>query len=204
MYKGERFNSWSHLLGTVAAIVGLVLLVSVAARAGDPLRIVSVAVYGTSLVLLYLASTLYHAFRGRAKAIFRKLDHVAIYLLIAGTYTPMALVTLGGRWGWTIFGVNWALALFGIAMEFAPRNERRILSQVLYLVMGWLALIAFGPLMAAMDPAGIRWLIAGGAAYTAGIVFYLLRRLPWSHEVFHVLVMAGSVCHFLVIFLYVR
>lgn len=204
MYRGERFNSISHLVGAVLALAALVLLVVAASRAGDPWRIVSFSVYGATLVSLYLASTLYHSFRGRAKAVFQRLDHVAIYLLIAGTYTPFALVTLRGAWGWTLFGVNWGLAIVGIVAEFVPRNRWRWISSVLYLVMGWLALVAFGPLVRALAPAGLAWLVAGGVVYTLGFVAYAWKSLPRHHEIWHVLVLGGSGCHFVALLLYVR
>ncbi len=199
MYKGERFNSISHLVGAALAIAGLVVLVVSARREGGAARITACAVYGACLVFLYLASTLYHSFRGRAKDVFQKLDHVAIYLLIAGTYTPIALVTLSGAWGWSLFGVNWGLAAVGAVSEFLPFNRTRILSHVLYVVMGWLALVAIRPILHAMEPAGIAWLVAGGIAYTGGIAFYAWKRLPRNHEIWHLCVMAGSLCHFVAI-----
>ena len=203
MYPGERFNSISHLVGAVLALVGLALLVVVASRAGDPWRIVSFSVYGATLVALYVTSTLYHGFRGKAKAVFRKLDHAAIYLLIAGTYTPVALVTLRGAWGWTLFGVNWALAVVGIASEFVAPGRRRI-AYVLYPVMGWLVIVALGPLVRALGPAGLAWLVAGGVVYTLGFVAYAWKSLPRHHELWHVLVLGGSACHFVALLLYVR
>ena len=203
MYPGERFNSISHLVGTVLALVALVLLVAAASRAGDPWRIVSFSVYGATLVSLYLTSTLYHGFRGKAKAVFRKLDHAAIYLLIAGTYTPFALVTLRGAWGWTLFGVNWGLAVVGIACEFVAPG-RRWVAYVLYPVMGWLVVVALGPLVRALGPAGLAWLAAGGVVYTLGFAAYAWRSLPRHHELWHVLVLGGSACHFVALLLYVR
>jgi hemolysin III len=202
MVKGERFNSISHLIGAVLASVGLVVLVVSARGRGDVERVVSCAVYGSSLVLLYVCSTLYHSFHGGAKAVFKKLDHVSIYLLIAGTYTPVALVTLSGAWGWSIFGVNWGLAAVGAVSEFLPFNRRRILSYVLYVVMGWLALVAVGPIARTMETAGIAWLLAGGVFYTGGIVVYGWKSLPRNHELWHVCVMAGSLCHFVAILRY--
>ena len=137
MYHGERLNAWTHLVGTMLSISGASVLITLAALMGDPWKIVSVSIFGATLILLYSASTLYHSLRGRAKTILRKLDHLSIYLLIAGTYTPFCLVTLRGVWGWTLFGIVWGLALIGMAQEFRPRSEARILSLVIYAVMGW-------------------------------------------------------------------
>jgi hemolysin III len=204
MYHGERLNSLSHLLGTVLAAAGLALLVVLAARQGDPWKIVSFSLYGTTLFLLYLVSTLYHSLRGRAKALFQRLDHLAIYLLIAGTYTPFMLVTLRGVWGWSLFGVVWGLALTGMALEYLPRKGARILPVVIYLLMGWLALIALGPLLAALPFMGLVWLFGGGLFYTLGVLFYALdTRLRHGHGIWHLFVLAGSVSHYFAILFYV-
>jgi hemolysin III len=166
---------------------------------------VALAVYGATLFLLYLFSTLYHSLRGRAKAVFRVLDHHAIYLLIAGTYTPFTLLTLKGPTGWWLFAGVWGLAVAGIVQDSLPgRERRRILSILTYLAMGWLVLFALGPLIAALPRAGFAWLLAGGLCYTIGVAFYLLSpRWPWSHGVWHLFVLAGSLCHYFVIALYV-
>jgi hemolysin III len=204
VYYGERFNGVTHLLGTVLAVAGLVVLVVFASLQGDPWRITSVSIYGATLVILYLGSTLYHSLRGRAKQVLQKIDHAAIYLLIAGTYTPFALVTLRGPWGWTLFGLVWGLALLGIAQELVLARGRRILSLVIYVLMGWLVLIAFGPLLRALPGAGVAWLVVGGLLYTGGIVFYALdKRLTHAHGIWHLFVMAGSACHFIAVLLYV-
>ncbi|MEN9659765.1 MAG: hypothetical protein RL571_3230 [Pseudomonadota bacterium] len=204
MYQGERFNSWSHLIGAALAISGLILLVTFAAMTGDPWKIVSVAVYGCTLVLLYVISTLYHSLKGRAKAVFQRLDHCAIYLLIAGSYTPFALVTLRGPFGWTIFGVNWALAIIGIVQENILGKRTRALSLVIYVVMGWLIMFAIKPLAAALPAAGMTWLAAGGVVYTVGIVFYVLdTRIPHGHGIWHLFVLGGSLCQFISILFYV-
>ena len=155
MYQGERFNSITHLVGAVLALVGLIVLVVQAALHGGALRIVSASVYGASLLILYTSSTLYHSVRGAAKRVFRQLDHVAIYLLIAGTYTPFTLVVLGGRLGWWLFGAVWALALVGILQEFRKAKGQRILSLVIYLGMGWVGVLAFRPLAGALGTAGL-------------------------------------------------
>jgi hemolysin III len=205
VYHGERLNSYSHLLGALAAAAGLVVLVVLAAERGDPWRIVSFSIYGASLLLLYLFSALYHSLRGRAKSILQKFDHHAIYLLIAGTYTPFTLVTLRGAWGWSLFGAVWGLAALGIVVDsLHGRGARRILPVVIYVVMGWLALIALKPLVAALPRAGFAWLLAGGLFYTVGIVFYVLdARLRHAHGIWHLFVLAGSICHYLAILLYV-
>ncbi|MDD4880859.1 MAG: hemolysin III family protein, partial [Gallionellaceae bacterium] len=160
MYHGERFNAYSHLAGAVLALVGSVALIVLASLDGDPTKVVSVSIYGLTLVLLYSFSTLYHSLRRRAKDILRKLDHFSIYLLIAGTYTPFCLVTLRGPWGWSLFGVVWGLAVLGILQELRPANGARILSVVIYVVMGWVVLVAIAPLLRALGPAGFTWLAA--------------------------------------------
>lgn len=204
MYKGEKFNSISHIIGAVAAAAGLVALVVLAARQGDPWKIVSFSIYGTTLLLLYTFSTLYHSLRGKAKRIFRKLDHHSIYLLIAGTYTPFTLVTLRGAWGWSLFGIIWSLAAFGIALESMPRKGPRILPVVIYLVMGWLCLIALEPLLQTLPENGFAWLLAGGIFYTVGVAFYALDdRVPHFHGIWHLFVLAGSISHYVTIFFYV-
>lgn len=204
MYHGERFNSLSHLLGTVLAAAGLALLVVLAARQGDPWKIVSFSLYGTTLFLLYLFSTLYHSLRGRAKALFQRLDHLAIYLLIAGTYTPFMLVTLRGVWGWWLFGVVWALALTGMALEYRPRKGARLLSMAIYLLMGWLVLVALGPLLEALPLMGVAWLFSGGLCYTLGVLFYALdTRLRHGHGIWHLFVLAGSASHYIAILFFV-
>lgn len=204
MYHGERFNSISHLAGAAAALAGTVVLIVMAARLGDPWKIVSFSIYGAMLVALYVFSTLYHSLRGRAKDILRKFDHCSIYLLIAGSYTPFALVPLRGPWGWSLLGVIWGLALLGIAQEIWLARGARVLSVLLYLLMGWLALVAVWPLWVALSPGGFGLLLAGGALYTAGIVFYALdRRVRHGHGVWHLFVMGGSACHFLAVLLHV-
>jgi hemolysin III len=204
MYPGERFNSISHLIGAVAALAGLIVVVVIAAQQGDLWKIISFSIYGTTLFLLYTISTLYHSLRGRAKQIFRKLDHLSIYLLIAGTYTPFTLVTLRGVWGWSLFGVIWGLALIGMALEALPQKGNRILSIVVYVLMGWLVLVALKPLLEALPLAGFSGLLLGGIFYTGGIVFYLFdEKVRHFHGIWHLFVLAGSVSHYLTILLYV-
>jgi len=204
MYYGEKFNAVTHLVGAVAALPGAIMLVVLAAMGGDPWKVVGVAIYGVTLVLLYSFSGLYHSLRGRAKNILRELDHQSIYLLIAGSYTPFCLVTLRGPWGWSLFGTVWGLAALGSLQELRPRNEARVLSVVIYLLMGWVALVAVVPLLQALGPAGLAWLAAGGLFYTVGIVFYALdTRLAHAHGVWHLFVIAGSATHYYAILRYV-
>ena len=200
----EKFNSITHLVGALLAIAGTVVLIVLAALKGDPWKIVSVSIYGATLILLYSFSTLYHSSRGRAKNILRELDHHGIYLLIAGSYTPFCLVTLRGPWGWSLFGVVWGLALLGILQEFRPVNGERILSVVIYVLMGWLILIALIPLHHALGRAGFAWLAAGGLFYTVGIIFYALdTRITHAHGIWHLFVMAGSAAQYVAIIRYV-
>ncbi len=204
MYHGERLNAWTHLVGTMLSISGASILITLAAMMGDPWKIVSVSIFGATLVLLYSASTLYHSVRGRAKAILRKLDHLSIYLLIAGTYTPFCLVTLRGVWGWTLFGIVWGLALIGMLQEIRPRSEARILSLVIYAVMGWVIIIAIGPLLDHLETTGLVLLATGGLLYTGGIVFYAFDdRFRHWHGIWHLFVIGGSLLHYLAIALYV-
>ncbi|MCF6757777.1 hemolysin III family protein [Pseudomonas balearica] len=204
MYHGERFNAWTHLVGALLACLGAIWLLVLAALDGSPLKIVSVAIYGLSLILLYSISTLYHSLRGRAKVVMRKLDHLSIYLLIAGSYTPFCLVTLAGAWGWTLFGIVWGLAVIGMLQEIKPRSEARVLSLVIYAVMGWIVLVAVKPLFAALGGAGFAWLLAGGICYTVGIVFFVFDdRFRHWHGIWHIFVMVGSLLHFIAILFYV-
>ena len=204
MYYGERFNAWSHLVGTLLSLFGAGVLTAMAVAKGDPWRIVSVSVFCATLVLLYGASTLYHSLRGRAKDILRKLDHLSIYLLIAGTYTPFCLITLRGPWGWSLFGVVWALAIIGMLQEIKPRSEARLMSLVIYAVMGWVIVVAVRPLLDHLAIAGFVWLAVGGALYTVGIVFYAFdSRFRHWHGIWHLFVIGGSLAHYLAIALYV-
>lgn len=204
MYYGEKFNAITHLVGAVLAVAGTVALIVLASLQGDPWKIASVSIYGASLVLLYGFSTLYHSLRGRAKDILRELDHDSIYLLIAGSYTPFCLVTLRGPWGWSLFGVVWGLAVLGILQELWLKNSARVLSLVIYVVMGWVALVALVQLVHVLGPAGFAWLLAGGLFYTIGIVFYVIdKRYTHAHGIWHLFVLAGSAAHYIAILLYV-
>jgi hemolysin III len=204
MYHGEKFNAMTHLAGALLALAGAVVLIVVAAQEGDPWKVVSVSLYGATLVLLYSFSTLYHSLRGRAKDVLRELDHHSIYLLIAGSYTPFCLVTLRGPWGWSLLGVVWGLAVLGSLQELWLKNSARILSVLIYIVMGWVALVALVQLLHALGPTGFAWLLAGGLFYTIGIVFYVIdTRLKHAHGIWHLFVLAGSASHYVAILKYV-
>jgi hemolysin III len=200
----ELANIVSHGLGALLGIAASIMLVVGAVGAGDSLRVVAFAVYGASLVMLYGASTCYHAARDtKLKRRLRVVDHAAIFLLIAGTYTPVALVSLGGMWGWSLFGVVWSLAVVGIVSKLFFVGNNKKLTAAIYIVMGWLGVIAAKPLYAALPGAAIGWLLAGGLAYTSGTVFYAWKRLPFNHAIWHLFVLAGSGCHFVCMFVYV-
>ncbi|MEM7194751.1 MAG: hemolysin III family protein [Pseudomonadota bacterium] len=200
MVRGERFNSISHLVAAAMALAGASVLITIAAINGDPTRLVSVSIYGASVFLLFLFSTLYHSLVGKAKRIFKKLDHLAIYLMIAGTYTPFALVAIQGSIGWWLFGAIWGMAAAGVAVEFLPLKGPRIIPIALYLAMGWACLFTFDAIVAGLPASGLYWLIAGGVIYTIGVVFYVLDHwVPWCHEIWHLFVIAGGICHFVAI-----
>ncbi|MBI2081101.1 MAG: hemolysin III family protein, partial [candidate division NC10 bacterium] len=196
-------NSVSHGLGLVAALAAAPFLVGDAVRWGGTGAIVGASVFAATMVLLYLASTLYHALPGsRAKRVFQAVDHGAIFLLIAGTYTPFTLGVLRGSWGWTLFGLVWGLAAVGIALKAVGRLRHPILSTLLYVGMGWLILIAIRPLWLRVPTAGLLWLLAGGVAYTAGLAFFAARGVRYSHLVWHLFVLAGTACHFFAVLWY--
>jgi len=204
MYHGERFNGYTHLAGAMLAVAGAVVLIVLGAQQADAWKVVSFSIYGATLITLYSSSTLYHSTRGRAKDVFRKLDHAAIYLLIAGTYTPFTLVTLGGGWGWSLFGVIWGLAIFGIVQELTLAGKKRMLSLYLYLGMGWVAVIGVVPLIDALSWAGFLWVIAGGVVYTVGTVFYFYdKKFKHWHGIWHLFVLGGSVIHYVAIYRFV-
>ncbi len=193
----ELAHSVIHGLGIVLSIVGLVVLVALAALRGDAMHVVTCAVYGTTLILLYVASTLYHSIPlPRAKRVLRVLDHCAIYLLIAGTYTPFALVNLRGAGGWGLFTAVWSLAVAGVIFKSLATGKARILSVVLYLLLGWCVIWVIAPLSRALPPRGLELLFAGGLAYTIGVIFYAWKKLPYHHAIWHVFVLAGSILHF--------
>jgi hemolysin III len=201
--REETANVATHAAGLVASIVGVVVLVYLGVARGEILHVASAGLYGATLVALYAASTLYHAFREPGvKRVLRVLDHCAIYLLIAGTYTPFVLVGLGGGWGWALFCVIWAMAAAGIVFKVFATGRFAVASTAAYVAMGWLGVVAIGPLVRSLPGAALAWLLAGGVAYTAGTFFYH-RKIPYSHALWHVFVLAGSVCHFVAIGLYV-
>lgn len=193
-----------HGIGILLSIAGLATLVAFASLYADARAIVASAVFGTSLILCYTASTLYHSIPGvPAKRVLRTLDHIAIFLLIAGTYTPFTLIALPGAWGWSLFATVWTLALMGSALELGLLKKYRKLAVLMYVGMGWVGVIAFKPLLAHLQTGGMVLLLAGGAAYTLGVPFYLGRRIPYHHSIWHFFVLTGSVLHFLAVLLYV-
>lgn len=200
----EWFNSVTHLIGAIAAVIGTAVLIAVAFRDGDPWKIAGFSIYGLSLVLLYSSSTLYHTVQGRWKRIFQKMDHLAIYILIAGSYTPFLLVPLRDSVGWPVFAMVWTLAAAGMLIEFLPGDKKRIIPLILYLGMGWLAISISGPMLDSLSPAGFAWVVTGGLLYTGGVVFYALdHRHRYAHGVWHLFVLAGSASHYFAVIGYV-
>jgi hemolysin III len=200
----ELANSLTHGVGAILAIGGLTWLVTLAALRGDAWHIVACSIYGAAMVVLYTASTLYHAIPSpRAKRVLQVIDHSAIYLLIAGTYTPFTLISLRGPWGWSLFGTVWGLAVTGIVLEIATARRWPAISIALYIAMGWVVVVATRPLVRALEPAGLALLVAGGIAYTGGLAFYGWKRLPYGHAVWHLFVLAGTALHFAAIRMYV-
>ncbi|MCB2155220.1 hemolysin III family protein [bacterium] len=202
--REEIANSITHGIGVFLSIAGLATLVTLASLGGDPWRIVSFSIYGATLVVLYLCSTLYHSFKApRVKAVFRVLDHISIFLLIAGSYTPFVLVELRGPWGWSIFGVVWGLALVGVILKVFHTGRYEAVSITIYILMGWLIVIALKPLLAAVPVGCFVWMLVGGLAYTLGVIFYAMERIPYGHAIWHLFVLIGSVTHFVAIAVYV-
>jgi hemolysin III len=193
----EIANSVTHGVGLLLSLAAFAFLVVTAAATGDPWRVTAASVYGATLILLYATSTLYHALPGRrVKAVFQRFDHAAIYLLIAGTYTPFVLVPLRGAWGWSLFAVVWGFAVLGVALKSIFGIRLAVLSTVVYVVMGWLVVVAAGPLAARLPSAGLQWLVAGGVLYTLGVAFFAWDRIRYLHAVWHLFVLAGSAAHF--------
>ena len=202
--REELANSLTHGVGALLAVGGLAWLVTLAAIRGDAWHVVACSVYGAAMVVLYTASTLYHAIPApRVKRALRVFDHASIYLLIAGTYTPLTLISLRGPWGWSLFGTVWGLAVVGIVLAIAFPGRWRALSVALYVAMGWAVVVATGPLLAALPTGGLVLMLLGGLAYTGGLGFYAWRRLPYGHAVWHLFVLAGSALHFAAVLLYV-
>lgn len=201
--REEVANAVSHGVGGALALAGIPVLVVAAVQRGSAADVVGAAVFGATMALLYLASTLYHAVRSEDKKRWlRKLDHSAIFLLIAGTYTPFTLSVLGGAWGWSLFGVVWGLAAAGIALKWTAGVRWPRLSTAIYIAMGWLVVLAIRPLVAALPAPGIALLVAGGLAYTGGVAFYAAPRMPYAHFVWHLFVLAGTGLHFFAVLLY--
>ncbi len=200
----EIANSITHGIGMVLAIAALVILTAFAGIYGNAWHIISVSIYGTTLVLLYTASTLYHSIQHpRTKSILQVLDHSAIYLLIAGTYTPFTLVSLRGPWGWWLFGVIWGFAVLGLVFQLSPMRRWSAVSLCLYIGMGWVVVVAIKPLIISVAFGGIVFLVLGGLAYTAGVLFYCWEKLKYHHAIWHLFVLAGSILHFFAVLFYV-
>lgn len=199
----EQLNAWTHGIGAALGIAALVLLV-VYSDTTKPWSLFSVIVYGISIIILFLASTFYHAVKGeKRKHYFRIVDHVSIYLLIAGTYTPVLVISLADSLGWTLFWTVWGIAAFGVILKLFFTGKFEIFSTLLYLVMGWLIIFDFSNLSEALGPNGILWLFAGGLSYTVGIIFYAIHKVPYFHVIWHLFVLGGAICHFFMIFLHV-
>jgi hemolysin III len=200
----ELANALSHGLGAALGVVATVVLVLVASAQADPYRIVAASIYGATLIALFGASTAYHSFRSpRLKAALQILDHAAIYLLIAGTYTPFTLVTLRGPWGFTLLSIVWAMALVGILFKLVVGTRWERLSTALYIVMGWIGVVAAGPLIERLDPRALAWLVGGGLTYTLGVLFFVRDHRPFHHALWHLFVLGGAACHFLAVVVYV-
>ncbi|MCU7851407.1 MAG: hemolysin III family protein [Candidatus Thiodiazotropha sp. (ex Monitilora ramsayi)] len=200
----EIAHAVSHGVGILLSIAGLTVLVAFSSLYGDAWHITSSSIYGATLVLLYTASTLYHGIpESKGKQVLQRLDHAAIFLLIAGTYTPFTLVNLRGGWGWTLFGLVWGVAIVGIVLEVAIKKRIKWLSISLYLGLGWVVLIAIKPLLDSVATGGLILLLAGGLFYSLGVIFYVWKRLAYHHAVWHLFVLAGSVLHFFAVFFYV-
>lgn len=202
--KDELANTVTHGFGLLLATLGTVVLVVLVSLHGSARHIVTCSIYSGTLVFMYAASTAYHSVDGvRLKHVLRIIDHSAIYLLIAGTYTPFTLVTIRGGWGWTLFGLVWGLTVVGIVWKAIFIRRFAIVSGVIYVVMGWMVVIAAKPLLERVPPGALAWLVAGGIAYTAGLVFFASKRIPHHHAIWHVFVLAGSICHYIAVLFYV-
>jgi hemolysin III len=200
----ERINILSHASGLLLSMVAIVLLLVRASNYGNAWHILSVAIFGASLIALYAASTTYHsATRPELRARLRVIDHATIYILIAGTYTPFTLITLSGPVGWTIFSISWGLAVSGIVLKLFFTGRFNLVSTLMYIFMGWIIVFAVKPLVASLPAEGLYWLIAGGLSYTIGAIVYSIKKVPLNHAIFHLFVLGGSVCHFVAVYFYV-
>lgn len=202
MYKGEKINSISHLVGASLSLIGWVLLIIFSSLTGDPWKIVSCTIYGFCLFILYLSSTLYHSLQGKAKSVFQIFDHISIYLLIAGSYTPLTLVTLRGTMGWIIFGLVWGVTIIGIIFKAIWTGKFDTLSTAFYVLAGWTILLDISELYKVFPRHGFYWIFSGGVLYTVGALFYLKESIPRNHEIWHFFVLAASICHYIAIFFY--
>ena len=200
----EKINIVSHVVGLVLSVVALVLMVVRASLYGNAWHIVSVSIFGASLILLYAASAFYHGAKdSTVRSRLRVFDHATIYVLIAGTYTPFTLVTLNGPVGWTIFGVSWAMAVAGVVLKLFYTGRYNVLSTLMYVFMGWIIMFAIKPLVNSLPTEGLYWLVAGGVAYTTGAIIYSIKQIRFNHAIFHVFVLLGSFCHFVTVYCYV-
>lgn len=200
----EWANSLTHGLGLVLAILGTVIMLWLTVPSENAWKIVSAAIYGSTLIFMFLASTLYHSFQPDSiRRILRQVDHLAILYLIAGSYTPFTLVTLNGVWGWSIFGVVWGLTVIGTILQLSPARHIKALMVTLYLLMGWTVLFAIKPLMVNLAAGGLGLLVSGGLAYSFGVIFYANKRIPFNHAIWHLFVLAGAICHFFAVLFYV-
>ena len=200
----EKTNIISHAIGLVLSIVALVLLVIRASLYGQALHVVSAAIFGISLIVLYAASTFYHSAKDpKIRTRLRIFDHATIYVLIAGTYTPLTLITLTGTTGWVIFGISWAMAVTGITLKLFFTGRFNVLSTLMYVFMGWIIVFAITPLINNLSTEGLFWLFAGGVAYTTGAIIYGIKKIGFNHAIFHMFVLLGSFCHFVSVYFYV-
>ena len=199
----EQLNAWTHGIGAALGIAALILLITYT-DSTQPWSLFGVIVYGLSIIILFLASTFYHAVKGeKRKHYFRIIDHISIYLLIAGTYTPVLLIVLTDSLGWLLFWIVWGIAIFGVVLKLFFTGKLELFSTLLYLVMGWLIVFDYTNVAEALGTNGVFWLFSGGLFYTVGIVFYAIEKIPYNHVIWHLFVLGGAICHFFMIFLYV-
>lgn len=202
-FKEEIFNGISHGIGVLFSIAALVILVAFASIQGDVWRIVSFSIYGATLFFLYMSSTLYHSvFHAKTKKVLRVFDHISIYLLIAGSYTPITLIAMRGTWGWLVFSVIWTLAILGIVLKIINVEKNKVFSLILYIAMGWLLILAGKPMLQSLPQGLFTWLLIGGLIYTSGVIFYAWNKIPFNHGIWHLFVLGGSAAHFIGILLY--
>lgn len=202
--REELLSTLTHAFGLLLSVIGISVLIVYAGTYGEAIHVVTASIYGSSLVLLYAASTFYHGSRSLFwKRKLQVADHVCIYLLIAGTYTPITLISLKGVWGWSLFSIVWGVAIVGILLKLFFTGRFRVISTLAYLCLGWVVVIALGPLIESLPTGGLIWLVAGGLAYSFGTIFFVKQQIPFNHAIWHLFVMAGSACHYFSVFLYV-